>query len=88
MSTGWNCCLRKVDCRNGSNRGTWRVVVDGGRGTNDGLCGGDPLQVANRLDDVDRRRVCETRWWWVRWVKMAVGVAAAIPYGSCGGVGG
>ena len=62
-------------------------MVDGGRGTNDGFCGGDPLWVADRFDDVDRRWI----WEWVETgkqrVKTAVGVAAAIPCGSCGGVG-
>ena len=74
-------------CRNGSNGGTWRIVVDGGRGTNDGFCGGDPLRVANRFNDVDRRGIWE--WvemgWWM--VKTVVGVVAAVPCGSCGGVG-
>ena len=62
VSVGWNYCLRKVDVQNELNGGTWRVVVDGGRGSDDGLCGGNPLWVANRLDGVDRRGVCEARW--------------------------
>ena len=31
----------------------WHIVVNGGHGTDDGFRGGDPLWVANRLDDVD-----------------------------------
>ena len=87
MSTGWSYHLRKVDCRNGLNGGTWRVVVDGGRGSDDGLCGGNPLWVVDCLDDVSWHEVCETRWWWVQWVKMMAAVVVTVPGGSCGGAG-
>ena len=33
----------------------WHIVANGGHGTDDGFCGGDPLWVVNRLDDVDWR---------------------------------
>ena len=76
-----------MDCRNKSNRGMWCIVVDWGRGTNDGLRGGNPLRMANRLDGVNWRGVCEMRWWWRR-VKATVGVAGTVPGGSFGRVGG
>ena len=80
MSTGWSYCLRKVDCQNKSN---------GACGTNDGFHGGNPLRMVDRLNNVDWHGVWE--WvemgWWMQWVKMTVGVAAAVPCGSCGGVG-
>ena len=53
--------MRKVACRNRSNGGTWRVVVDGGRGMTDGLRGGNSLRVADRFDDIDWHGV----WEWV-----------------------
>ena len=62
-------------------------MVDWGRGMNDGFHGGNPLQVVNRPNGVDWRGVCETRWWWVQWVKMAVAVMVFIPGGSCGRAG-
>ena len=72
------------------NRGTWHVVVDRGCGTNDRLHGGDPLQMADHLDDVDWRGIWE--WvktgWWTQWVKTVAGVAGAVPGGLFGGVGG
>ena len=81
--------MRKVDGRNESNGSTWRVVANGGHGSDDGLRGGNPLRVADRLDDVNRRGIWE--WvetgWWTQWVKTTVGVAGAVPGGSCGGVG-
>ena len=40
-STGRSCIRR------------WHIVANGGCGTDDGFCGGDPLWVANRLDDVE-----------------------------------
>ena len=62
-------------------------MVDGGCGTNDGFRGGNPLWMADRFDNVDWHGV--QKWvemgWWA--VKTAVGVAAAVPYGSCGRVG-
>ena len=88
MSTGWNCLLRKVDCRNESNGGTWHVVANGGRGANNGFHGGNPLQVANCFDNVDWHGIWE--WdemgWWT--VETAVAVTAFIPGGSCGGADG
>ena len=71
VSAGWSCLLRKVDCRNESNGGTWHVVVDWGHGTNDGLHGGNPLQMANRLDGVNWHGVC-------RFVSRAVGYGFSI----------
>ena len=43
----------------------WHVVANGGHDSDDGLCGGNPLWVADGLDDVSWYGVCETRWWWV-----------------------
>ena len=63
-------------------------MVNWGCGTNDGFRGGDPLRVADRLDDVNRRGVwecVETGWWWV---KTTVAVTVFVPGGSCGGADG
>ena len=82
--------MRKVDCRNGLNGGTWRVVVDGGCGSDDRLRGGNPLQMADCFDDVDWHGVwewVEMGWWWVK-TTAAVAVTVFVPRGSCGGVGG
>ena len=87
VSAGGRCLLRKVNGPNESNGSTWRVVANGGHGSDDGLRGGNPLLV-DRFDDVDWRGVCETRWWWVRWVKTTVAVTVFVPRGSCGGADG
>ena len=74
--------MRKVDGRNKSNGGMWRVVANGGHGSDDGLHGGNPLRVADCLDDVNRRGIWE--WvemgWWTQWVKTMVGVAGAVAW--------
>ena len=75
VSAGGSCVCR------------WHIVVNGGHGSDDGLCGGNPLWVVDCLDDVSWHEVCETRWWWVRWVKMMAAVAVTVPGGSCGGAG-
>ena len=74
-----------LDKSNGERR---CVVANRGCGSDDGLCGGNPLRMADRLDDISWCGVCETRWWWVRGVKPMVAVTVFVPRGSCDRVDG
>ena len=53
MSIGGPHLLRVVGGLNESNGGWQHIVVNVGCGMDDGFCGGNPLQVADRLNNVD-----------------------------------
>ena len=60
----------------------WHFVVNWGRGMDDRFRGGDPLQVANCLDDLNWRGLwwqIETGWQWLRRSNVMVAVAGIGP---------
>ena len=71
------------------DRGWQHVVVNGACGMNDGLCGGNPLWMADCLDNMNQHGIWE--WvemgWWTQWVKMRAVVVVTVPGGLCGRAG-
>ena len=53
VSTGGYCVSRMVGGLDELNRCGWHVVVNRGHCVNDGFHGGDPLRVANHLDNLN-----------------------------------
>ena len=59
MSVWWSHLLWVVGGLNESNGRQQRVVVNGGHGSYDGLCGGNPLWVVDCFNDINWHGVWE-----------------------------
>ena len=53
VSVRWSCLVLVVGGLDESNGEQRRIVANGGCGSDDGLHGGNPLQMADRLNDLD-----------------------------------